>query len=49
VDDFHAIVEVITPAVQLALDCFTPGAPPAVRPETLGPYAAACHEASCPH
>jgi hypothetical protein len=23
--------------------------PPAVRPETLGLDAAACHEASCPH
>jgi hypothetical protein len=35
--------------MQLALDGFTPGAPPAVRPETLGLDAAACHEASCPH
>jgi hypothetical protein len=26
-----------------------PGAPPAVRPETLGLDAAACHEARCAH
>jgi hypothetical protein len=33
----------------LALDGFTPGAPPAVRPETLGLDAAARYDASCPH